>query len=310
MIIARAARMFRRVVLGRPPQGRLLAEMPSMRGTAEFSGECAIGMFSYINGVLKLSWTSIGRYCSIGEQVIINPGNHPLNWVSTHPFASDPSGVSAGMAGMPEYHGIALTHATGERDMRADRVTIGHDVWIGTRAMILGGVNIGHGAVIAAGAVVTRDVEPYSVVGGVPARHLRFRLPQEQREALLELAWWDWDLAMLGPVRDYSHVQDFIDSLRARIAEGSIRRAAPAVEILYRVSLKVPNRNLKIPSAGSFIGPLQSTSRFGSAASIGRETGKCIPRKDAPGCCRTHRNSLGKSLTPAWIRPRKAGATR
>jgi hypothetical protein len=233
MTIAGGVRRFQRVLLGRPPQGRLLAEMPSLRGTAEFSGECAIGMFSYINGVLKLSRTSIGRYCSIGEQVIINPGNHPLNWVSTHPFASDPSGVSAGMASIPEYHAIALTDATGERDMRSDRVTIGHDVWIGTRAMILGGVSIGHGAVVAAGAVVTRDVEPYSVVGGVPARHLRYRLPQEQREALLDLAWWDWDLAMLGPVRDYSQVQDFIDRLRAAIAEGSIQRAKPVVKIVY-----------------------------------------------------------------------------
>jgi acetyltransferase-like isoleucine patch superfamily enzyme len=235
MTIARALRRLRRlrrVLFEAPGQGQLAAEIPSVHGLVDFSGECAIGLFSYTNGPLKLSRASIGRYCSIGEQVIINPGNHPVNWVSTHPFASDPSGVSSGMANIPAYHAITLTDATGERDMRGDRVTIGHDVWIGTRAMILGGVSVGHGAVIAAGAVVTGNVEPYSIVAGVPARHLRYRLPQEEREALLELAWWDWDLAMLGPARDYSCVQDFIDRLRAAIGDGSIRRVMPEVKII------------------------------------------------------------------------------
>ncbi|TCR70024.1 CatB-related O-acetyltransferase [Bosea sp. BK604] len=216
----------------RPPTGRLVAEIPFVIGGTRFSGDCAIGMFSYVNGSLDMSWTTIGRYCSIGEEVIINPGNHPLNWVSTHPFASDPSGVSAGMSDSPDYHAIALTHAEGPRDMRADRVTIGHDVWIGTRAMILGGVTIGHGAVVAAGAVVTKDVEPYSIVGGVPARHLRHRLPQEQYDELLRLAWWDWDLAAFGPIRDYSLVPAFIERLKAGMADGSLRRAAPKIKII------------------------------------------------------------------------------
>lgn len=232
MTIRRRLQRLRRALSGAQGQGRLVAEIPSVHGLVEFSGECAIGLFSYVNGALKLSRTGIGRYCSIGEQVIINPGNHPVNWVSTHPFASDPSGVSAGMPSLPAYRAIAVTQAVGERDTRGDRVTIGHDVWIGTRAMILGGVRVGHGAVIAAGAVVTGDVEPYSIVAGVPARHLRYRLPQEEREALLELAWWDWDLAMLGPARDYSCVQDFIDRLRAAISDGSARRVAPEVKII------------------------------------------------------------------------------
>ncbi len=207
--------------------GRLVLETPSRLRAYDIDveGDCEIGMFSYVNGSLKLARARIGRFCSIGEDVVINPGNHPVNFVSTHPFASDPSGIAAGMADFPPYQAIAVTELVGERDVRDERVVIGHDVWIGTRAIILGGVTIGHGAVIAAGAVVTGNVEPYAIVAGVPARHLRYRLPQDQCEALLELAWWEWDLGALGPVRDYSRVQDFIDRLRREIADGSIRRA-------------------------------------------------------------------------------------
>ncbi|CAD5292951.1 conserved hypothetical protein [Bosea sp. 62] len=235
-ILTSIARRLRRLA-GLPviltASGRLVLETPS-RLTASYidvDGDCAIGMFSYVNGSLKLARTRIGRFCSIGEGVVINPGNHPVNFVSTHPFASDPSGTAAGMADFSPYQAIAVTELVGERDERNEQVVIGHDVWIGTRAVILGGVTIGHGAVIAAGAVVTGNVEPYAIVAGVPARHLRYRLPQDQCDALLELAWWDWDLSALGPVRDYSRVQDFIDSLRRGIADGSIRRAETGTAI-------------------------------------------------------------------------------
>jgi acetyltransferase-like isoleucine patch superfamily enzyme len=71
-------------------------------------------------------------------------------------------------------------------------ITIGHDVWIGRRAMIMSGVTIGNGAVIGAGAVVTRDVAPYSIVGGVPAKLIRFRFEQPTIDALQRIRWWDW----------------------------------------------------------------------------------------------------------------------
>mgnify|MGYP000481936999 CR=1 FL=1 len=72
-------------------------------------------------------------------------------------------------------------------------ITVGNDVWIGARCIVLSGVTIGDGAVVAAGSVVTDDVEPYAVVGGVPAERLKWRFPREVREALQDLAWWNWD---------------------------------------------------------------------------------------------------------------------
>ena len=72
-------------------------------------------------------------------------------------------------------------------------IIIGNDVWIGAKSTIMSGVKIGHGAIVAAGAVVTKDVQPYSVVGGNPAKHIKFRFDERQIEKLLEINWWDWE---------------------------------------------------------------------------------------------------------------------
>ena len=80
----------------------------------------------------------------------------------------------------------------------ADKVVIGHDVWIGHGAIILPGVTIGHGAVVAAGAVVTKDVAPYAVVAGVPARFLKWRFAPQVAERITQLAWWDWEHGRLA----------------------------------------------------------------------------------------------------------------
>jgi acetyltransferase-like isoleucine patch superfamily enzyme len=100
-----------------------------------------------------------------------------------------------------------------------ENVTIGNDVWIGTRAIILSGVTIGDGAVIGAGAVVTHDVEPYSIVGGNPAQHIRYRFPESIRKALLEIRWWDWPVSELQDVRHLlfsEHIEDFLSYAEKR----------------------------------------------------------------------------------------------
>jgi len=141
-----------------------------------------MGRYSYVGYGSTLFGADIGRFCSIASNVKIGLGLHPLDQVSTSPVFYSSSNV--------------FRRKWVERTSTAAEwleVSIGHDVWIGTNALIMGGVRIGHGAVIAAGAVVTRDVQPFAVVGGVPAKLIRMRFPEEMVHALLASAWWEDD---------------------------------------------------------------------------------------------------------------------
>ncbi len=130
----------------------------------------------YAHGPEKLH---IGRYCSIGESVTIVLANHRPDFVTTYPFAQH-------RASWPGAPWQARDHA-GKGD-----VVIGNDVWVGHGALITSGVRIGDGAVVAGQAVVTGDVPPYAIVGGNPARLLRYRFDEARIETLLSLRWWDW----------------------------------------------------------------------------------------------------------------------
>lgn len=121
----------------------------------------------------------IGKYCSIGREVLMILGNHRPDTVSTYPFK-----VLCGF--WPEAKDMADDHFT-----KGD-ILIGNDVWIGARANIMSGVTIGSGAIIATAAVVTKDVPPYAIVGGNPAQVIRYRFPDKIIENLLAVAWWDW----------------------------------------------------------------------------------------------------------------------
>lgn len=123
----------------------------------------------------------IGRYTSIADDVtIFLGGNHRVDWVTTYPFPA----LSEGFWG--EAKGI-----TGHPATKGD-VVIGNDVWIGQNSVIMSGVRIGDGAVIAAYAVVTKDVPPYAIVGGNPAQEIRRRFSPEVIESLLAIEWWNW----------------------------------------------------------------------------------------------------------------------
>ncbi|ROV60166.1 type B chloramphenicol O-acetyltransferase [Vibrio ponticus] len=129
----------------------------------------------------------IGSYCSIGSgAAFIMAGNqgHRHDWASTFPFFYQENPLFAGANDAFE---------------RAGDTVIGNDVWIGSEAMIMAGVKIGDGAVIASRAVVTKDVEPYSIVGANPAKHIRYRFTAEEVAMLLEMQWWNWsDDALQG----------------------------------------------------------------------------------------------------------------
>jgi len=156
----------------------------------------AMGGYSYCDRVCDLANAEIGRFANIASFVRVGATDHPLDRASLHHFL---------------YRSASYWEDEGDDDHwfahRRERVArIGHDTWIGHNAQIKPEVTVGHGAVVAAGAVVTCDVTPYTIVAGVPARPLRARLPGPLAERMIALAWWTWDHAALrtalGDFRD------------------------------------------------------------------------------------------------------------
>ena len=158
-----------------------------------------IGDFSYVANRSRLSNLSIGKFTSIGPEVIAGLGKHPSkNYVSTHP------------AFYSLRHPVEMTFADSTSFNEHEKIEIGNDVWIGARAIILDGVIIGNGVIVAAGSVVTKDIPCYAVVAGVPAKILRYRFKPHEIEQLEKLKWWDQDINWLkSNVEKFHDINDF-----------------------------------------------------------------------------------------------------
>jgi len=167
-------------------------------------GGCEIGAYTYLGEGCLIGGGVIGRYCSIAPGVKIGLGEHEPSHVSMHPifFGSKHS------FNIPD--GIGTARDLTLRKHQIPR--IGNDVWIGANAIICRGVNIGNGAIIAAGSIVRHDVEPYSIVGGVPAKYIKKRFPDELIDKLQNIKWWDYDLSTFIGL-DASDTQSFISNI-------------------------------------------------------------------------------------------------
>lgn len=145
-----------------------------------------IGAYTYIANNTDVENADIGKFCSIADHCRIGMGGHTLRKLSTSPIFTE------------KVNGCKETWTeVNVNTVKSKRVNVGNDVWIGSHALIMGGVNIGNGAVIGAGAVVVKDVPPYAVVGGVPARVIRYRFPDEVISLLQSLAWWNLPVSTL-----------------------------------------------------------------------------------------------------------------
>lgn len=151
---------------------------------------CEFGYGSYVHKNSVLKNVKVGRFCAIAEDVNIRLFQHPTNMVAVSPCFYRKEHTLKTFVSQNYYEDLQLNED-------GFSVTIGNDVWIGQGVSVKSGITIGDGAVIGTGAVVTKNVEPYAIVGGVPSRLIRYRFSKEQIEALLEIKWWNRSIEWL-----------------------------------------------------------------------------------------------------------------
>lgn len=159
-------------------------EYSEVSSKAKVNGHCklyhsTVGDYSYVGEHQRLVYANVGKFCSIAGGGSIGMGTHTLNNLSTSPIFT------------AKHNGVGITWTDQQPTNEFHEINIGNDVWIGARAMIMGGVTIGDGAVVGTGAIVTKDIPPYAIVGGVPAKIIRYRFSDDVIAKLLELKWWD-----------------------------------------------------------------------------------------------------------------------
>lgn len=210
-------------------QEKFSFEAPSRINSAIFRDVCSIGAFSYCTEG-NFARTSIGRYCSIARAVNIGQFDHPKDWLSTSPFQYQRTFKIQTGKYFEWKEAYDSTHAQPDAQKKGALVKtstkIGNDVWIGHGAIIIAGITVGDGAIIAAGAVVTKSVPPYAIVGGVPAKIIKYRFSDEKISLLLKSMWWQYSTWDLHGIKFYD--LDFaLAEIAERMANGELKPYAP-----------------------------------------------------------------------------------
>ncbi|MBS9777461.1 MAG: CatB-related O-acetyltransferase [Gammaproteobacteria bacterium] len=203
---------------------RINYEVPSQLNNTKmyYYKNFSIGRYSYLRSGIVRNVKSIGRYCSIGPNVIIGEGEHPTDWLSTSPIQYT---LNQFEWYSPDKELAKIRYNKGVRTP-PDDIVIGNDVWIGAGAMIRSGVTIGSGAIVAGGSFVNKDVPPYAIVGGMPAKVLRYRFDHETITKLLKLEWWRFDINDLAGIPFYD-IDLAIELIMEKEEKGQITTAPP-----------------------------------------------------------------------------------
>lgn len=202
-------------------KSRLFVEPPArFLGPFVIRADTRVGAFTEFGREVEVQAATFGRYCEIGPGSLIGATGHPTSWLSVsafqykkaawgwHPSANDTEVVDPEAGGRQTFRSVA-----------GDLATIGNDVWLGANVVVLRGVTIGDGCIVAANAVVTKDIPPYSIAGGIPARVIRPRVGDDLRAELMALRWWQYSPNQLSGIQ-YDDPAQAVAQLRPRVDAG------------------------------------------------------------------------------------------
>ena len=197
-----------------------------------------IGAFTYVRGGRISALRAIGRFCTISPGLTVGDGQHPTHYLSTHPF---------------QYKGVAFDYCREWVEFRTSIEPIeqpavgwiGSDVWIGGNVTMMRGIRVGHGSIIAPGSVVTRDVPPYAIVEGVPARVREYRFEPEIIARLLKLQWWDYTLKSLQGA-PFEEPQKALEELERRLDAGLLRKRSKMLYAFENGAVSVAGRGKRL----------------------------------------------------------------
>lgn len=198
---------------------------------------CTAGAFTFFNaaGTTSAFRVHFGRYTQIGESSILGPPEHPTDWFSSHMFTFTRPQYVPGMYKLPDFERLAPDADAGPSwlEDQPNDTYIGHEAYVGAGSFVKRGVTIGDGAVIGARSVVLRDIPPYAIAVGSPARVIRLRFAEPIVERFLKLQWWRYDLAPFKHDVDYARVEATLDFYERKLADGALQ---PLVPDTYRLS--------------------------------------------------------------------------
>lgn len=194
------SRFFKKVLRGSSILNSHVDKRAKIYSGTEFY-DSSIDRYSYIGYDGEVHNCDIGAFCSIANRFIAGGAKHPIDWVSTSPVFYNAKGGT----------GLHLGHL---EIPPAKRTYIGHDVWIGARVIVMQGIQIGNGAIIGAGSVVTKDIPPYAIAVGCPAKVIKYRFDEKTIAELQETEWWKLpDEQLLGLSKKISHPKSFCKAL-------------------------------------------------------------------------------------------------
>ena len=200
--ISKEAKVGKKTILNAPVR---------LAGNANVKHSCNIGNYTFINsGTTLFPGTKMGKYCSIGKTCELGAFDHPTTWLSS-------SAIQYNLKlHFPDY----VEDFDQKKITRPKETIFGNDVWVGSLAVVKRGLTIGDGAIVAGGSVVVKDVPPYAIVGGVPAKVLKYRFDEETIAKLLELQWWDMSVEDLKDI-SFDDIDAAVEELQTKKLESA-----------------------------------------------------------------------------------------